>query len=323
LALYSTVLTKKTDAAALTAIVYICIAVDYPNLEAPVSLALHQVFDTLIGIAVAAYVNSFNMPRIKHPEYIFFVRLQDLVPDRYACVSGQVLVMLNRLYNEGARISLVSRWAPAFLLSQMGTMEINLPVIVMDGAALYDIGEKQYQYVKAIPKETAEKLEKLFLERNLGYCIYAVSESNMSVYRRGNLNDREEEDFQLMKRSPYRNYVSGEMAPDEQIAFIRLVDEDDRILELEEELTDLTPEDVRISTRKQPRVKGCSGLYFHHVDATIEKRKADLIRDLSSHGEHGLVPVDMVSEHSYRAEREALHMLSKLQDIYEPVSLLK
>lgn len=321
LAIYSTVLMKHPDVAGLTAIVYICLVAGYPNLEEPVMATVNQMIDTFIGVAVAAAVSTFEMQRIKHPEYIFFVRLQDLVPDRYAHVSSRVLVMLNRLYNDGARISLVSRWAPAFLLSQMGTMNINLPVIVMDGAALYDIAEKQYQKVTEIPKETAAELEKILLERDLGYAIYTVRESNMFVYRRGKDNSREEEDYQMMKRSPYRNYVNGEIAPEDHIVFIRLVGDDDKIHELEKELYDAIPKDVlRMDLRKQPRVKGCSGLYFYHKDATIQNRKKDLLADLQANGEHGLVPVDMISERSYVSEVEAVNLLNQLRDVYEPVS---
>lgn len=321
LSIYSAVLLKQADSAALAAIVYICIVCDYPNIAEPFMQTVHQLVDTFIGILVAAGVNSFTLPRVKHPEYVFFVRLQDLVPDRYAQVSSKVLVMLNRLYNEGAQISLVSRWAPAFLLSQMGTMNINLPVIVMDGAALYDIPNKQYQMVKAIPRETLEELEKILLERNLGYCIYAVQESNMFVYRRGNQNKREEEDYQLMKRSPYRNYVSGELASEDQVAFVRLVGEDAEIAELEKELQDVIPKDqLRIDTRKQPKVNGCSGLYFYHKDATIQNRKLDLLEMQQQLNKQGLVPVDIISDKAYVSEGQALHLLNKLRNVYSPVS---
>ena len=107
--LYSSVFMKKTDAASLAAIVFICIVATWPDLEAPLMQTADRIIDTMIGIVVAGLVNAFALPRKKHGEYLFFIRLQDLVPDRYSHISPNILVMLNRLYADGARICLVSR----------------------------------------------------------------------------------------------------------------------------------------------------------------------------------------------------------------------
>ena len=322
--LYSTVVLKQSNTAALAAIVFLSIVVDFPDIvDHPLVQTTNRVIDMGIGILVAEVVDWFSLPREKHPEYIFFVRLQDLVPDRYAHVDSKILVLLNRLYSEGARICLVSKWAPAFLLSQMGTMDINMPVIVMDGAALYDIKEKQYLDVTSISRENARELDSIFRRLQLGYCIYAVQESNMFVYRRGYMNPLEEEDYNLMKRSPYRNYVSGELAEKDRIAFIRIIDSDSRIDEIKEQLDVLIPWDkVRMVRREQPKMPGCSGLYFYDIHATIEERKRNLMEHLKEHGEHGIVPVDMELQNKYISEREAIHLLNKLRDIYEPVKYL-
>lgn len=316
--LYSTVLFNQTNTAALAAIVFLGTVITYPAIEAPFSQTYQSLIDTIIGIVVAGFVDAYERPRTKHPEYVFFVRLQDLVPDRYSHVASQILVSLNRLYEEGARISLVSRWAPAFLLSQMGTMNINLPVIVMAGAAMYDIPNKQYMNAIPVSQEDTDLLAEHLLEICGGYCLYTVRESNMFVYRRGEMNAQEEDDYIMMKRSPYRNYVYGDPAPEDQICFIRVIAPDEVINEYEQKLLPLIPDTLRMEKRKQPRMNQCSGLYFFNANATIENQKANLIQYLKDHGEHGLVPVDMISQDGYLSIRDALHLLRKLRDIYEP-----
>ncbi len=316
--LYSTVLFRQTNTAALAAIVFLGITLPYPDIEEPLMQTYHQVVDTCIGIFVAAFVDAYERPRKKHPEYLFFVRLQDLVPDRYAHVLPQILVMLNRLYKDGARISLVSRWAPAFLLSQMGTMEINCPVIVMEGAALYDIPNKQYLNVIPVSREDADLLAQYLIQFCGGYCLYTVQESNMFVYRRGEMNLMEEQDYHLMKRSPYRNYVSGELSPEDQIAFIRIIDKPEIIDELEDKIRPLLPNNLRIGKRIQPGMEECSGLYFFNKNATIENQKDYLIQDFKKRGELGVVSVDMNTKNNHYSDRDAIFLLNKLQDIYEP-----
>lgn len=320
--LYFTVVMKKTNSSGLAAIVFLSIVLNYPDLKAPLAQTIDRLVDTLIGIIVAGVVNSFSMPRKKHFEYIFFVRLQDLVPDRYAQVSPSILVMLNRLYNDGARISLVSKWPPAFLLSQMVTLNINLPVIVMDGAAMYDIPNKEYLHVISMAREDVDYLRAKLNSLNLGYLVYTVKEGTMLIYRQGKMNWAEEQEYEMMKRSPYRNYIDDELGEHEEVTFIRTIGTDEDIDHLEEDLRDFIMEGrYRIVRRPQPKMEGYSGLYFYDTKATVENQKKNMIEDLTLQGDQGIVPVDMHVKGSYdSSEREAVQLLTKLRSVYEPIS---
>lgn len=320
--LYTTVFLKKTDAASLSAIVFICIVGTYPDLEMPFILTRDRIIDTFIGILVAGLVNSINLPRQKHPEYLFFIRLQDLVPDRYSHISPNILVMLNRLYNDGTRICLVSKWAPAFLLSQMGFIDIDIPVIVMDGAGLYDIPERQYLDIISIPPADVYYLKNIFNGMNLGYCIYAIKDSSLMIYRQGFMNEAEDQDYEIMKRSPYRNYVDGNFDLNDQVAFIRVIDTDNNIDDLELCIRELIPENkFRLVRRPQPKMKGYSGLYFYHPEATVEHMKEILLMRLSEKDNPGLVPVDMFMGERWTSDKEAIALLNKTRNVYEPVRI--
>lgn len=321
--LYTTVVIKKTDAADLAAIVFICIVAAYPNLDAPVTLAIDRIIDTLIGIIVAGFVYSLNLPRKKHPEYLFFIRLQDLAPDRYSHVSPNILVMMNRLLDEGAKICLVSKWAPAFMLSQMGILDIKIPVIVMDGAALYDIPERQYLNIISIPNADVYYLQNIFHGMNQGYCIYAIKDNSLMIYRRGFMNQAEDQDYEIMKHSPYRNYVDGNYDLNDQVTFIRVVDTDKNIDDLELCIKELIPENrFRIVRRPQPKMKGYSGLYFYHPEATVENMKDIMIAKLSQGEKQELIPVEMHMQGSWGSDNEAIALLNKTRSIFEPIGLV-
>ncbi len=140
----------------------------------------------------------------------------------------------------------------------------------------------------------------------------------MFVYRRGKMNAMEEQDYQLMKRSPYRNYVSGELSPEDQIAFLRVIDSPEKIAELEQKIEPQLPENIRMDKRIQPGMNYSSGLYFFHKNATIENQKEYLIQDFKKKGELGVVPIDMLPKNNRYSDRDAIYLLNKLQDIYEP-----
>ena len=96
LAIYSTVIIKKSKLASLVAIVLMSTIVAFPNVNSPVEQTLGKLADTIIGTVVAICVNVFHLPRRKHPEYLFFVRTMDLVPDRFRQIPSSVHITLDR-----------------------------------------------------------------------------------------------------------------------------------------------------------------------------------------------------------------------------------
>ena len=320
--LYSTVLVNKTEAAQLAAIVFICIVAAYPDYEAPFQMTLDRIIDTIIGIVVAGIVNSVTLPRQKHKEYLFFLRLHDLVPDRYSHAAPTVLVMLNRLFEDGARICITSKWAPAFMISQMSGMNINVPTIVMDGAALYDIPSRNYLKVIPIAYKDAVFLRDFITRMGLCCAAYAVRDSSLMIYRCGKINEAERQEYELMKYSPYRNYMKGEFTEKDQICFIRIIDTKDIIEELESRIEYfLTKGRFKIVRRPQHRMEGCSGLYFYNPEATIENSKEVLVRYLEDTENQQVVPIDVEGPDRQPSENETISLLNRVRSTYEPLRL--
>ena len=111
-ALYSTVLVRMPTAASLAAIVFLCIVIAFPEIDEPLRRAGTRMLDVFIGTAVAVAVNVFRFPRRKNPNLVFFVRTKDLAPDRFSHIPPAALYRLNRLYNDGAKICLMSEHRP-------------------------------------------------------------------------------------------------------------------------------------------------------------------------------------------------------------------
>lgn len=332
LTLYFCVVFRQLDAAGLAAIVFLCIVVSYPDIEQPLTQTIDRVADTVIGILVTLGLDTIHLPRKKHPEYIFYVRLQDMVQDRFTTVSSAILVMLNRLSSEGANICLISKWAPAFLLSQMGLVRLRLPVIVMDGAAIYDIENGTYIDIAPLPPEKVKILCKTLEDMGLCYQIYSVQERSMLIYRRGHMSWAEERDYNLIKASPYRNYLDSELSGNEQVTFIRFIDSVVKIGELEAEVCRRLPEGMfRVVRRDQPRIQGYCGLYFYDTEATVEKRK-ETIAKIAEERRRSRVAKDCpitptVSydvtplREDYLPQRDAMTLLTRVRYVYSPVDV--
>ncbi|HAJ65799.1 MAG TPA: hypothetical protein DCM61_04380, partial [Clostridiales bacterium] len=137
LSLYSAVILRMPDASGLASIVFLCIVIAFPDIEEPLRQAAHRLLDVFVGTTIATVVNVVRLPRSKRWDLCFFVRTRDLVPDRFSHISPTALFQLNYLYNDGAKICLMSEHAPAFFMLQMSGIRLSAPQIVMDGAAIY------------------------------------------------------------------------------------------------------------------------------------------------------------------------------------------
>lgn len=322
LAIYSTVVIKKSGVAGLTAIIFVSTVAGYPNVQAPLQQTLSNLAATIIGTGVAVAVNIAHLPRKRHPELLFFVRTKDLVPDRYKQIPSSVHIALDHLYKDGAKICLVSHYAPAFIISQMGLLNVNAPAIIMDGAALYDIRDNRYLDVIPIPHENADRLRAILAGFGVGCNIYTVNERTTSIYRDGPVSEAEKQEFETMRRSPYRAYLDGIYHEEDWIAFIRVIDTAQKITELAYEIAGVLPSGMfRMEIRPEAHFPGHRGIYFYDSKASIATMKQRVCEIMKAEAGEDLKPVDLYPRMTrYLPEHDALLLLGRLKSRYEPVS---
>ena len=284
LVLYLCVVLKVSASAALAAIVYLCIIITYPDVEAPLLQTFDRILDTIIGVCVAVLVNVIHLPVKKHPEKLFFLHLKDIAADRYQILPSRILIELNRLYDAGARICLETRWAPAFMISQMSAVRVNMPMIVMDGAALYDMRENLYHELMRIPEEDADLLRNALKEKGIGACIFAVRSNSMLIFHDGLLSEAEQWDYDVMHRSPYRNYMDGMYETEDQIIAIRFLvktSDADEAWRLAQSLPEIRD---RFTVRRYVMARSgeYTGIYFYRHDTSIENMEQKLLKHVNA-----------------------------------------
>ena len=320
ISLYSAVAMRRPDTSAQAAIVFICVVIAYPEIDAPLQQAFHRMLDVLVGTAAAIGVNVLRLPREKRRDRLFFVRTRDIVPDQLAQMHSAVLFRLNYLFNDGAKICLMSEHAPAFLLSQLGNARVNVPLIVMDGAGIYDAQENEYLSVETLPPAASAWLMERLDEVHASYFIYTVHNHRTCIFHRGKLNKGEKLVYDRMKRSPYRHYLEGDSFDPEEIVYIKVIAatvETDGILV---SLHDALPHwGLRAVMRDQAGLPSSGSLYFYSADATMERAEEKLLHMLRE-SDPALQPVEVFSLTGYGTEHDAVHLMHQLGKGYEPVA---
>ena len=318
LSLYSAVLVRMSDASALASIVFVCIVIAFPDIDQPLRQAAHRMLDVFVGTAVATAVNVFRLPRTKRPGQVFFLRTKDLAPDRFSHLSPAALMQLNYLYRDGAKISLMSEHAPAFFALQMSGVRLSAPLIVMDGAAIYDANENRYLRAETIPPEDSAPVRARLDALGISYFIYTIRSDRTCVFHSGDYREEETLVCERMRRSPYRSYLDGEICDPAEIVYLKIIAPRARIAEIERSLHSVLPKGrLRRVVRPQQGRDDLAALYIYAHGATMEQAQKRLMEMLRE-SDPALVPVPVRLRGSYRSERDAIHLLHLVGNAYEP-----
>lgn len=318
LSLYSAVVVRKPGASSLAAIVFLCIVISFPDIESPVLGMVRRVADVVIGTVVAIGVNVFHLPRVRHPEYLFFVRTADLLADRFAQIDPAVMFRLNLLHTQGAKICLISDHAPAFFASQMSATKLDIPLIVMDGAAIFDINSNRYLYTKMLPEPSSAWLMRELDALGIGYFIYTVHDNKTCIFHHGEVSPQENVIFQSMKRSPYRSYLEGEAYVPAEIIYLKIIAPEEDLQQVIYRVYPVLAEHgIRAAVRDQAGDLDVAGLYFYAADADLAHAEEVLAATYRVE-EPNLKPVEVFSRTGYRMEHDALLVMNKVEALFEP-----
>ena len=320
ISLYSAVVIRKPDTSSLAAIVFICVVIVYPDVEHPLDQAFHRVLDVLVGTCIAIAVNVFRLPRVKRRDQVFFVRTKDLAPNQLSQIPSVVLFRLNYLYNDGAKICLISEHAPAFFISQMNSLHLSVPMIVMDGAGIYDAAENTYLATFGMTPEASGWLMNQLSNMGVSYFIYTVNKNRNYIYHHGTMSPEEQIVFQRWKRSPYRQYLDDDTFDPKEIVYIKIVAKEDKAERIWRGIKDTLPgKGLRAVLRPQAGLERGSGLYFYAEEANVQQAENWLMMRMREK-EPQLRAKEVFSSKGYRSEHDAVHLMRTLSSQYEPVA---
>ena len=319
--LYTAVLIGKPDTASLAAIVFLCVVISFPEIEEPLQQAGLRILGVFIGTFVAIGVNVFRLPRDKQRDLVFFLRTTDLAPDRFSQIPAAAMFRLNYLYADGAKICLMSEHAPAFFVMQMQHTKLNVPLIVMDGAALYDAEQNVFVEAETLdPQDTARVTGRL-RELGISCFVYTIHNNKTCIFHLGETRPPEKTVFDRMRRSPYRDYLEGEVFVPEEVVYLKVIDEAGKLTETEHHLSRVLPKGrLRAVIRPQAGAPGINGLYIYAHTATMEQAEKRLMQRLREE-DGSLSPVEIRLEKHTQPEQDAMRALHMLTEMYEPLKI--
>ena len=221
--IYVTVLIKKTTASYITCVVFMSITVSHAMDVNPYLFALDRVIDTLIGIFVSLGVNAFRLPRRRDRRLLFVSDLDGTLAED-GRIAPAAVIHLNKLIDAGAQFTVSTGRTPATFLPMLEGLRLRLPVIAMNGAALYDMQAGSYLYCKTIPPAAFRRVAAVFERRGLNLFVHAVIHDVLHVYYGDFTNPAEEELYYARRGLPQKHYVYSRLPEGHDPVYLLAVD---------------------------------------------------------------------------------------------------
>ena len=271
--MYVTVLFRKAGASALAAIVLLSICLSGGDAN-PFTDAVNRSVETIVGILVSLAVNSMHLPRKTEEDCLFVTGFDGALYDEKNGMTPYTVFELNHLLHEGLPFTIATERTPASLLSDMKNVELTLPIIAMDGAVLYDMKDKRYLATNGLERDMADAICAHADQKGYHYFRNVVWQNVLLIYYNDFQdfhNEAEKQTYLSNRRSPYRNYVNGEVPADGTVVYILLVLKDADADELEAELREKDSEGELLFLRdKSETPEDYCHLKIYHKNATKE-----------------------------------------------------
>lgn len=230
--LYTTVLMKKKNASYFACVVYLSVVVLHIKDENPYLFVFNRVLDTLVGIGVGLFVNTFTVPKTYRKDILFVSGLDNTLISMNEELSAYSKVELNRMIEQGANFTVSTMRTPASIVEELRGIDIKLPVIAMDGAVLFDIREKRYMKKFEITYDNACEIISLVKSQGIFPYTNVVKDDMCAIYYDEFSNEVCEKIYTKLRKSPYRNYIKAELPKGDAVVYFMLIEKKEKIEKL-------------------------------------------------------------------------------------------
>lgn len=174
-------------------------------------------------------MNLLHLPRIKKKDVLFISGVDAALLTKNNKLTPYSKVELNRLIDSGANFTISTGRTPATLMESIEGIHLELPVIVMDGAAIYDINANAYLVTDAMSSEQSRRMAELLDENNLSYFSNVIIDDLLVIFYEALENKEGQDIVKRLGRSPYRNYVKRRLPEQEEVVYFLSVETKSRV----------------------------------------------------------------------------------------------
>ena len=206
IALYSAVVLGHGESAYFSAVVYLCIIMVHMDNQSPFLYVLQRLVETLLGIGIGMAVNEIHIPRRKVKDTLFVAALDDVLHSESSILPEYSKVELNRLLDDGVRLSVITQHSSASFWQAAGSIRFKMPVILLDGAVMYNPSEKRYLAKRELSYGEAMRIMRVLDDPELTLVQSTIVDNSVLIFRQ-EISESCSKVYEDLRRTPYRNFI--------------------------------------------------------------------------------------------------------------------
>ena len=229
---------KQPDCIFITLLTYFSVTISSRNGgQAVIPFATNRVISTLVGIGISLFINMLTFHHHKNKDYLFVSSLENtLLTPNTTSLSPYMIYKLNNLFFKKMPLCFVTTKTVSSLSYVFDEVEINFPLVVMNGAAIYNFTDKTHLDIFYVKPEVKEYMNILEKEEDINIFSYAIDENYLNCYYQKKLSNAEKLFIDIRKSNNSDNFVRGIMPNDLNPSLYMILDKKEKIEKIKNKL---------------------------------------------------------------------------------------
>ena len=269
-----TVKLKQVDAVFITCLTYLSVTISARNGGMPVfQFATNRVLSTLIGVGVSLLVNNYLFSLKKcNKDILFVTSLENNFVSKDDELSAFTKYKLNELFDNEIPLVFATTRTPMSFEYIFNNININYPMITMNGAAKYRFDKKRYSDIDHIELETRLAIDKAINEYNMNAFVYTVNDHVLHAYHNVLVNEGEKLFYKHRKHQNAYSFVRGTLPLDLFPSIYILIDTKEKIESFVNYCKSINLDDkVTLVTYKYKDINNVEYFYLRIYDKFVSK----------------------------------------------------
>ncbi|MGL5648658.1 MAG: Cof-type HAD-IIB family hydrolase [Clostridium sp.] len=140
------------------------------------------------------------------------------------------------ILNANINFSIATARTPATVVPLLKNLNLTLPVIVMNGAAMYSLQEQKYIHYNSIPRYLIINIKSILDTHNLSYFTYTLKNNHIYSYFQ-NPNEFQKKFIKSRTGSPLKTFLDEKAPLDIDTLYFFAMDTKERILSVYEKIS--------------------------------------------------------------------------------------
>ncbi|MEF9959901.1 MAG: Cof-type HAD-IIB family hydrolase [Niameybacter sp.] len=147
-------------------------------------------------------------------------------------ITSYTKEVINKVVEEGLEFSIATARTPATVVDMLQGLRLSAPVVVMNGAAIYNIEQGIYEQVHYLGHEMAEVIQKVLEEKGQTAFSYCIEDNQLIAYHGVFSHPVEERFFAERQNSPRKIFKHEAVQNKDKVLYFVLMGDQDKIREI-------------------------------------------------------------------------------------------